>query len=313
MNGSIPNIGSFMGTLEHATLIILFCGALFSRRILFAAIAAMAMVLFSESMYWYKLGFQEIFIWDRVNIYLYPTFFCLWAVHAFRVRRIAPLFLCAAIYGLTVEGGLVWIIFESDTWRPMSISNTPLSWHAPFSVMFGLFYLRKSLLARSWIYLIVGCVVWGIFWGVWSTTQWLPETIEEYSQEEESRLIGQIPVLTFGMFTLMITAILGVAHWALGRGSSVNEPPHSSGESSADNQGFPVFTLLPKYWQGRGVWLSSFKPHGFEAALFILFIWIWHVTFCVPNALGNLEKSDTLAKLPIAVGVILLALWGNRK
>lgn len=305
--------GEFFQLLMIAGYIILLGGSLVSRRILFAAVAAVAMVCFSECAYWYKKGFDEIYVYERAVIYLYPTFFCLWAIQAFNVRRLAPLFLCAAIYGLSVEGGLVWIIFENGNWSPMSIVNTPLNWHAPFSVIFGWYFLRRAILMdgkKGWGALAAGCIAFGIFWGIWSTYQWMPDTIAEMSQEEETRFLGKVPVLTFGLYTLMITAMLGLAHWVMGGGAK-------AGRDFAEQREFPVFTLLPRYWLGQGVWRASFKAHFIEAVAIVVWMWAWHVAYCLPNAFKtiagvNAGDPSSVAKLPIAMGIILIALWANR-
>ena len=126
------------------------------------------MVTFSEHTYWPVHGYDLL---GPALFYVPPSFVCLWAVEFFRVRRLAPLFLCGALYGFVVEGIITPAMYEDGLLGWFHMSYTPLAWHAPLSVMLGWYGLRKLLVSGRVLRLVALCAAFGVFWGCWSLVQ----------------------------------------------------------------------------------------------------------------------------------------------
>ena len=99
-------------------------------RLAFALLSAAALLVFSEKLFWYVTGYGFL---DLLLGYFFPAFVLIWVVDAFRVRRLAPLFLAAAVFGFVAEGMLTNTLYEGGPLAWFSASYTPLAWHAPLN------------------------------------------------------------------------------------------------------------------------------------------------------------------------------------
>jgi hypothetical protein len=96
-----------------------------------------------------------------------------------------------------------------------------VGWHGFLSLGFGWYLIRKWLLEGKSGSLAISSLMLGLFWGTWSLSYRLPETIKEfeaYVQAGESWLPGAWPFQDFLFYTVVFTLMLMVAHWLLGRG-----------------------------------------------------------------------------------------------
>ncbi len=186
-----------------------------AQRATFALLSTVILVTFSEKMYWYVTGYEVFFLWLA---YFLPTFVFLTVVDFFRVQRLAPLFLAAAVFGFLVEGMLAPVLYEGGPFGWFSISYTPLAWHAPLSIIFGWFLLRRWLVNRQIGRLVVGSVGVGLFWGLWSLAWWLPENANDPTLLADGARLGQWPVWEFALHAFVFTGLVVLAHWLLGRG-----------------------------------------------------------------------------------------------
>jgi hypothetical protein len=242
----------------------------FFNRLLFAALSAAILVVFSEKVYWYiqGYGFLELLLY-----YFFPTYVFLWAIEAFRVRRWAPLFLAAALYGFLVEGVLTPVLYEDGLLGLFHVSYTSLAWHALVSVLFGWYWLRRLLIQGDDRRIMLWSAVFGLFWGLWSLAYWLPENLDDAELLAEGFILGKWPVGAFAIYALLFTAALAISHLALARG----------------------------YWQ------ASFKPSRYEigaAWLAIIAYFIVEVVLAVPFA---------PVKLGALLALVFLPLWMNRQ
>ncbi|MBP6786349.1 MAG: hypothetical protein KA170_02085 [Candidatus Promineofilum sp.] len=185
------------------------------QRFAFALLLSAVAVVFSEKMYWYVTGYGLL---DLLLGYFFPSYIVLWIIDAFRVRRLAPLFLAAAVFGFVAEGVLVGTIYEGGPMGLFSISYTPLAWHAPLTVLFGWWWLGRRLAAGSLRRLAAGCAAVGLFWGLWSLAWWLPENAADPALLAQGARLGQWPPAEFALHALAFTGLLALAHWLLGRG-----------------------------------------------------------------------------------------------
>ena len=189
-----------------------------SRRIAFALIVAAIMVVFSEKLYWYVTGYGVV---DLLLGYFFPTYVLLWLIDAFRVRRIGPLFLAAAVFGFLTEGVLVGTLYEGGPLGWFNVSYTSLAWHAPLSVLFGWWWLGRRLAAGSLRGLAAACAGVGLLWGLWALAWWLPENAADPALLAQGARLGPWPVGDFALHAFAFTTLLAAAHWLLGRGAAL--------------------------------------------------------------------------------------------
>ena len=184
-------------------------------RIGFALLSAVVLIVFSEKLFWYVTGYSFL---DLLLGYFFPAFILLWILDVFRVRRLAPLFLAAAVFGFLTEGVLVGTMYEGGPLNWFSASYTPLAWHAPLSVVFGWYALRRWLVAGNVRALAAGSAAVGLFWGLWAMAWWLPENAADPVLLAQGARLGQWPVGDFALHAFTFTGVLAVALWLLGRG-----------------------------------------------------------------------------------------------
>lgn len=184
-------------------------------RVGFVLLSAAVLIVFSEKMFWYVTGYSFL---DLLLGYFFPAFILLWVIDAFRVRRLAPLFLAGAVFGFLAEGMLVGTLYEGGPLNWFSVSYTPLAWHAPLSVVFGWYALRHWLVAGQARALALGCAAVGLFWGLWAMAWWLPENAADPALLAQGARLGQWPVADFALHAFTFTGVPAVALWLLGRG-----------------------------------------------------------------------------------------------
>jgi len=242
----------------------------FFNRLIFTTLSAAILVVFSEKAYWYIHGYAFL---ELLLFYFFPTYIFLWAIEAFRVRRWAPLFLSAALYGFLVEGVLASVLYEDGLLGLFHVSYTSLAWHALISVLFGWYWLRRLLIQGNDRRIITWSAIFGLFWGLWSLVYWLPENLNDPELLAGDFILGMWPVGAFAVFTLLFTAVLAISHLALERG----------------------------YWQ------ASFKPSRYE----IGFVWLAIIAYFITSIAIAIPFAT--AKLGALLALVLLPLWVNRQ
>ena len=184
-------------------------------RLAFALLSAAVLLVFSEKLYWYVTGYSVL---DLLVGYFFPAFVLLWMVDTFRVRRLAPLFLAAAVFGFAAEGMLTNTLYEGGPLAWFSVSYTPLAWHAPLSVVFGWWWLRRELVSGQMRRVALGCAAVGLLWGLWALAWWLPENVADPTLLAQGARLGRWPVADFALHAFTFTGLLALAHGLLGRG-----------------------------------------------------------------------------------------------
>jgi len=166
----------------------------FLRRLGYVALTALALMVYSEHLFWARPGpwatpreFIPTFL-----AYMLATDLFLVTVAFFRVRSMAALCLAGAVYGWFLEGVIVQTMYDDF---PLNLSFTGLAWHALISVMLGWVILPASL-SRGSIRRTVGLAAGiGAGYGLWSLWWW---TIEPPPAEP----------LAFAAYTLALTLAL---------------------------------------------------------------------------------------------------------
>jgi hypothetical protein len=242
------------------------------QRLIFLLLSTSVMVFFSEKTYWYAQGYVIV---DLVFYYAFTVFVCFWAIDHFRVNRPSSIIMVAALYGFLVEGVLTPAMYEAGLLDPVMPAYF-VGWHGLISVVFGWYSLRKWLVTGRWVKVLAGGVLFGLFWGVWSLTFWLPESIAELEQlaaQGEHFLPGIWSVREFALHALTFALMLVMAHWLL----------------------------------GRGFWQRSFRPSKIEIGLVLLGLAV-HFGFTT-----LLTLPWAVFKLAAILGVVLLGLRWNRR
>jgi hypothetical protein len=187
-------------------------------RLLFVFLSTTIMVFFSEKAYWYTQGYA---LGELILFYAFPVFAGLWAIERFRVDRLAPLVLISGLFAFLVEGVLTNVIYEAGLLDPIMPAYF-IGWHGLLSVVFGWVLIRQWLVQGQWQRILFGATAFGLFWGAWSLTFWLPENINDPDTIahvlETGVPAGQWPVSDFALYTFTFTVVLMLAHWLLGRG-----------------------------------------------------------------------------------------------
>ena len=216
-------------------------------RIAFALLSAAVLLVFSEKLFWYVTGYGTL---DLLAGYFFPAFVLLWVIDTFRVRRLAPLFLAAAVFGFVAEGMLTNTLYEGGPLAWFSASWTPLAWHAPLSVVFGWWWLRRELAAGRARRVAAGCAAVGVVWGLWALAWWLPENAADPALLAGGARLGRWLVADFALHAFTFTSLLALAHGLLGRGGWRPSFRPSRIEGALVAAGLLVFfatTVLPAY------------------------------------------------------------------
>lgn len=180
----------------------------------FLILSGIIMVFYSEKMYWYIQGYSyvELVLWYLIGAY---SFF--WAISYFRINHFWPMFLAAVLYPLYVEGAFTGIITADLTTVMLAYF---VGWHTTLSVIVGWYYHRKWLIHDEKRKLIGTSILLGLFFGVWASTFWLPENVNDPELSiENGFMAGQWSILDYSLLLLYLGAIYVISHYLLGRWS----------------------------------------------------------------------------------------------
>jgi hypothetical protein len=185
-------------------------------RIIFVLLSSAIMVFFSEKTFWHIQGYAIV---ELVIFYAIPVGTCMWIIDLFQVQSLSGVVLTGGLFGFLVEGILTPVLYEAGLLDSMMPAYF-VGWHGLLSLVFGWYLVRKWLIEGDWKRLLLGSGLFGLFWGIWSLSYRLPESIQEfesYVQAGEFWLPGAWPVEEFAFFALVFTSMLMIGHWLLGR------------------------------------------------------------------------------------------------
>lgn len=199
-------------------------------RLVFVALSTAVMVFFSEKAFWYPAGYALL---ELILFYAFPVYACFWAIDYFRVRRLPAVVLIAALYAFLVEGVLTPVLFEAGLFDPIMPAYF-VGWHGVLSFVFGWYLMRKWLIHGRRRRLLLASGLFGVFWGIWSITYWLPESVSELAQGAAAgeSIPGATawPPLQFAIYAFVFTGVLMASHWLLGQGGWRSSFRMSKGE-----------------------------------------------------------------------------------
>ncbi len=103
---------------------------------------------------------------ETILWYAIPAYIFLISVGLFRARTVWAVFLAGSLFGYVVEGVIALQMYEA---LPVTISWTPLGWHALVDVLLGWVLVRRLLQRDTYWLTAVMALVLGLTWGVWAT------------------------------------------------------------------------------------------------------------------------------------------------
>ena len=184
-------------------------------RLLFVFTVAAVVGVSSERMFWYWASAPVDHLVVAM-VYAPAVAGCLWFVDRYRARGLWGLVLVAPLLGYFVEGVVTPVVYAGGPvpFFPVWFA----AWHGMLGLGILLFGLRHLLLARRTAALWGLSIGLGVFWGVWSTTMWLPENVNDPELIADAgaplTLLGPAD---FALYAASFTAILAGCHWLLGR------------------------------------------------------------------------------------------------
>ncbi|NER84356.1 MAG: hypothetical protein F6K42_33455, partial [Leptolyngbya sp. SIO1D8] len=130
--------------------------------------------------------------------YVIPACIFLVAIERFQVSTIWALVLAGSLYGFSVEGIIVWQMYEA---LPFTISWTPLGWHVLIDVLLGWYWVRRILLRGSYWQTAILATTLGVFWGVWGTWYGVEQPLIS------PVLFGEFALITGGLWVMANAAL----------------------------------------------------------------------------------------------------------
>ena len=282
----------------------------FLRRLVFVLLSTAVVVFFSEKAYWYVQGYA---IGELILFYAVPVYACMWALDHFRVRRPAALVLIAALYAFLIEGVLTPVIYEAGLLDPVMPAYF-IGWHGLLSIFFGWYLLRKWLVGGQWLRILGASTLFGLFWGLWSLTYWLPESVAEFealAAQGEPTLPGAWPITDFATYVLAFSLLLMIAHGLLGRGFWLRSFRPTRIEKGA------VILLLSALF---GLMVLPVLPQAIlKLAAMLLVLWgaleinrrREHQACLLSAWAGPVRAPHLLALLAMPAAAVLIYAWGN--
>jgi len=143
-----------------------------------------------------------VFPWLLEMTFFYATFayVLLTAIGHFRARSFWALFLACALFGWSVEGLLVPVMYSE---LPGSIAWPSLGWHAIVDALLGWYVVRRILRRNRLLHTALLACGLGVFWGAWVTWFWAEP--EGY----DMRVLPQ----HFAPYAMVCGSLCIAAHW----------------------------------------------------------------------------------------------------
>jgi hypothetical protein len=182
----------------------------------FVFVVAVIAAVGSERMFWYWSTGLDSHLFVSA-FYALPAGVTLWAIARHRVSGWWSLWLATPLFSLVTEGIITPVTYSGGPLVPIFPAWFAL-WHGVLAFGVLVVGVRHLLLARRTALVGVVAALVGVFWGLWSTTLWLPENVED--PELIADHSGPLQILDpadFTRYAVVFTAVVMVCHLALGR------------------------------------------------------------------------------------------------
>ncbi len=170
----------------------------------------------SERMFWFWSS-NPLDHWITAVVYAVPFSAALWAISRFGVRGLTSMLLVAPLFAYVTEGIITPVMYSGGPMVPVFPAWFTF-WHG-FIGLVTLWYLLHLWLVRGRRGLVLAAAGGlGTFWGLWSTTLWLPENVDdpELIADQGSKLTVLGP-WSFTRYVVAFSVLLAVFHWVWGR------------------------------------------------------------------------------------------------
>ena len=277
----------------------------------FALIVGFILQLASERAYWfYSPRWFGADLSETIVLSLFYGFAAggaLWALAKVPFRGLHQVVLAGAVMAWTVEGVIVYVLHEAGPFDPFFPAMFA-GWHGLISFV-GFFYLvRRWLLDRNTQLLAGASLGFGVIWGLWASTSWLPDSDQSLAAAESGDQLRTEPI-AFAATAILIAMSLAIAHLVLDRlwPASVAPTRRSTG----------LVLGLTGLYAAVGFFVIPWGPLRWAALVAIPAAGLrWSVRGTPSPHLflslaGTVRGRDTWALAPMAVGAALVyaLLW----
>ncbi len=184
-------------------------------RVVLVLLVASTAAVGSERMFWFwSPGLADHLV--VVSVYWLPAAITLWAIARYRVSGWWSLLLATPLYALVTEGVVTPVTYSGGPFVPVFPAWFAF-WHGILAFGVLVIGVRQLLMARRWRLLALVATGLGVFWGVWSTTLWLPENVEDPELLADHG--GALTVLdpaAFAQYAITFTVVVALGHWLMG-------------------------------------------------------------------------------------------------
>lgn len=186
-----------------------------TRAVVFAYLAALIMAIGSERMFWFWSTGLGVHL-EVAAYYSIATVVGIGLMRRFTVTSWWSLMLVAPVIAFIVEGVITPVIYTGGPMVPLFPAWFSF-WHGMLAFVGLVFGIRHLLLRESTAALSFVAIAVGLFWGVWSSTQWLPENVNDPDLIEiEGGPLVVLEPAAFGLYATLFTAVLIVGHALIG-------------------------------------------------------------------------------------------------
>ena|GEM_PF-2962791 len=172
-------------------------------------------VVTSEKFYWYPQGFPRLDNVELLAAYSVGVLSFLATVRRYRLDHVSGAIVGSTVFSLVVEGSVTPVMYEDGPLPILALYF--LGWHGVFSVVVGWYGFRHLAIHGRRLQLAGAATAYGALVGLWSTIYWLPSQIAGMRADDDVVWdAGRWSTGKFGVYTIVVTAILVVAHRVLG-------------------------------------------------------------------------------------------------
>jgi hypothetical protein len=185
-----------------------------ARSMAFIYLVAVITAVGSERMFWFWAPGVRTHL-EVAAFYAIATATGIMLMRRHRVDSWWSLMLAVPVVAYVVEGVITPVLYSGGPFVPFFPAWFTM-WHGIMSFAVLVFVIRYLLLAEAIAKLAMLALGIGVFWGVWSTTQWLPESYEDPELLAEYGALEILGPGAFAGYAALFTAVLIVAHGVIG-------------------------------------------------------------------------------------------------
>jgi hypothetical protein len=180
----------------------------------FIYLVAVITAVGSERMFWFWAPGLRTHL-EVAAFYAIATATGIMLMRRHRVDSWWSLMVAVPVVAYVVEGVITPIMYSGGPFVPFFPAWFTM-WHGIMSFAVLVFVIRRLLLTEAIAKLAMLALGLGVFWGVWSTTLWLPESYEDAELVAEYGTLQILGPGAFAGYAALFTAVLIVAHGAIG-------------------------------------------------------------------------------------------------